>query len=84
MFNQTAVKNQTHQDSTKCLLPFFVEEEVLSVPGILEGGEIELGTIFHFEIPQAKKKLWGLFKGLKFEEEEIEEAKKSLFPEREF
>ena len=31
-----------------------------------------------------KKKLKGLFKGLKIEEEEIEEAKKSLFPEREF
>ena len=31
-----------------------------------------------------KKKLWGLFKGLKIEEKDIEEAKKSLFPDREF
>ena len=51
---------------------------------ILGGEVLELGKIFHFETPQPKKKLWGLFKGLKIEEKEIEEAKKSLFPEREF
>lgn len=28
-----------------------------------------------------KQKLWGLFSGLKIEEEDIEEAKKSLFPD---
>jgi hypothetical protein len=52
---------------------------------ILKGLELEIlevGRIFHFVPP--KKKLWGLFKGLKVEEKDIEEAKKSLFPEREF
>ena len=37
-----------------------------------------------FAKPKKKLKGWGLFKGLKIEEKEIEEAKKSLFPEREF
>lgn len=32
----------------------------------------------------SKKRLKGLFRGLRVEEENIEEAKKSLFPEREF
>jgi hypothetical protein len=43
-------------------------------------------TLFEIEpaLPKKKLKGWGLFKGLKIEEEEIEEAKKSLFPEREF
>lgn len=52
---------------------------------ILKGLELEIlevGKIFHFV--EQKKELWGLFEGLKIEEEEIEEAKKSLFPEREF
>lgn len=46
---------------------------------------IETKKIFHYLLwsPQPKK-LLGLFKGLKIDEQEIEEAKKSLFPEREF
>jgi len=36
------------------------------------------------ETKEPKKKLWGLLKGLKISEKEIEEAKKSLFPDREF
>lgn len=40
---------------------------------------------FHYQLwlPQPKK-LLGLFKGLKIEEQDIEDAKKSLFPDREF
>ena len=41
-------------------------------------------TLLEIKPSQPKKKLKGLFKGLKINEEEIEEAKKSLFPEREF
>lgn len=39
---------------------------------------------FEAEKPKEKLKGWGLFKGLKIEDEEIEAAKKSLFPKREF
>lgn len=69
--------------TSKIVFPFSVEEFKLFFP---EAEPLELEKIFHFEIFQPKKKLkgWGLFKGLKISEEEIEEAKKSLFPEREF
>ena len=33
---------------------------------------------------KTKKKLWGLYRGLKIEEKDIEKVKKSLFPDREF
>jgi len=42
----------------------------------------EMPSLFSAE--KTKKKLWGLFKGVKIEEKDIEEAKKSLFPENEF
>ncbi len=86
MSNQTTAKYQTDQDSTKCSIPFFVEEYNLCIPEISGTKILELGQIFHFEIPEVKKKLkgWGLFKGLKVGEKDIEEAKKSLFPDREF
>ena len=67
--------------TSKIVFPFSVEEFKLFLP---EVEPLELGKIFHFEIFQPKKKLWGLFKGLKVEEKDIEEAKKSLFPEKEF
>lgn len=86
MSNQTTAQYQTDQDSTKCLIPFSVEGYNLFIPEILGGEVLELGQIFHFGVPEVKKKLkgWGLFKGLKVEEKDIEEAKKSLFPDREF
>jgi len=85
MPNQTTAKYQVDQkllqNITYPTSPLVEEEYNLFILG---EGILELGKIFHFEILQPKKKLWGLFKGLKVEEEDIEEAKKSLFPEREF
>lgn len=85
MPNQTTAKYQVDQKLLQNITyptPPLIEEGYNLF--ILGGEVLELGKIFHFEIPQPKKKLKGLFKGLKIEEEEIEEAKKSLFPEREF
>ncbi|PJA02097.1 hypothetical protein COX73_02595 [bacterium (Candidatus Gribaldobacteria) CG_4_10_14_0_2_um_filter_36_18] len=82
---QTTAKYQVDQKLLQNITyptPPLIEEEYNLF--ILGGEVLELGKIFHFETPQPKKKLKGLFKGLKIEEEEIEEAKKSLFPEREF
>ena len=81
MLNQTTAKYQVDQTLTYPTPPFIEEGYNLFILG---GEVLELGKIFHFEILQPKKKLWGLFKGLKIEEEDIEEAKKALFPEREF
>ena len=85
MSNKTTAKYQVDQ---KLLQNITYSTSPLVEEGynlFISGGEVlELGKIFHFEIPQPKKKLKGLFKGLKIEEEEIEESKKSLFPEREF
>lgn len=81
MPTQIPAKYYTDQDLTKCAMPFSEEGYNLFVSN---GEVLELGKIFHFEIKEPKKKLWGLFKGLKVEEKDIEEAKKSLFPEREF
>ncbi len=89
MPNQTTAKYQVDQkllqNITYPTSPLVEEEYNLFILGhILGQGVLGLGKIFHFEIIQPKKKLWGLFKGLKVEEEDIEKAKKSLFPEREF
>lgn len=48
---------------------------------------IEIGKIWYpypwdTAISQPKPKLWGLFKGLEINEENIATAKKSLFPDR--
>lgn len=89
MLNQTTAKYQIDQkllqNITYSTPPLVEEGYNLFISGreVLEE-VLELGKIFHFEAPQPKKKLKGLFKGLKIEEEEIEESKKSLFPEREF
>jgi hypothetical protein len=81
MLNQTTAKYQVYQTLTYPASHFIEEGYNLYILG---GEILELGKIFHFDVLQQKKKLWGLFKGLKVEEEDIEETKKSLFPEREF
>ena len=83
MTTQFPANYYTDQDLTKCALPFREEGYNLFV----SNGEIlEIGKVVQFEIEEPKKKLegWGLFKGLKINEEEIEEAKKSLFPDKEY
>jgi len=86
--------NQIEQESVTFEgLDFFFEEDFKKyfTPSkplfdlhIIDEKSAALEEISPFESIQPKKKLKGLFKGLKIEEEEIEEAKKSLFPEREF
>lgn len=45
---------------------------------------IEVIPLFEAEKPKKKLKGWGLFSGLRIDDEEIEAAKKSLFPNRDF
>lgn len=45
---------------------------------------LELGKTLHFYQIGEKSDGWGLFEQLQVEEEDIEEAKNSLFPERAF
>lgn len=76
-----------YQIDEKLAPPYSIRESNynLYVLGGVSGWEIlELGKFFYFRFDQPKKKLWGLFEGVKIEEEEIEKAKKSIFPEREF
>lgn len=80
---------QTQEQSlTSKGLDFFFGEGFTSSPlsNFFDLLIIDEKTVALFEIKPSlpKKKLWGLFKGLKVGEEDIEEAKKSLFPEREF
>jgi len=76
-----------HESVTSEGLDFFFGEDFTSFPDfdpfIINEKFV---TLFMPTFAKPKKKLkgWGLFKGLKIEEKEIEEAKKSLFPEREF
>ena len=80
MPTQIPANYYTDQDLTKCELPFREEGYNLFVSN---GQILEIGKVVQFEmIEETKKKLegWGLFKGLKINKEEIEEAKKSLFP----
>lgn len=84
-----SIASQIQQESvTSKGLGFSFGENFTSSPVfdwfIIDEKSAVLGEVSLFEPIQPKKKLWGLFKGLKIEEEEIEEAKKSLFPEREF
>jgi len=79
--HQTTAKYQIEQQK---IAPNLLMKEYGYNLYVLDGAVLELGKIFHFEFLQSQKKLWGLFEGLKIEEEEIEEAKRSLFPEREF
>lgn len=86
MLNQAKTKYQIDQECLKNFtysIPFVEETYKLFIFG---GDVLELGKIFYFENfpPQKKIKGWGIFKGLKIDEKEIEEAKKSLFPRREF
>ncbi|PIV64456.1 MAG: hypothetical protein COZ37_07065 [bacterium (Candidatus Ratteibacteria) CG_4_10_14_3_um_filter_41_18] len=83
-----SLANQIEQESvTSKGLDFFFGEDFTSPPDfnpfIIDEKFVTL-FIPVFTKPKKKLKGWGLFKGLKIEEEEIEEAKKSLFPEREF
>ena len=88
----TTIKaNQIQQQSlTSKGLDCFFGENFTSSPVfnwlIIDEKSAVLEESPRFELAQPKKKLkgWGLFKGLKVEEKDIEEAKKSLFPEREF
>jgi len=60
-------------------VPFGVDDVMQTY---FKNGELIMATRERTVAEQPKKKLtgWGLFKGLEIEEEEIEEAKKSLFP----
>ena len=81
-----SLANQIEQESvTSEGLDFFFGEDFTSFPDfdpfIIDEKFV---TLFIPAFAKPKKKLKGLFKDLKIEEEEIEEAKESLFPEREF
>lgn len=81
----TSIDNQIQQQSvTSQGLDFSLGEDFTSLPAfdwfIIDEKSAVLGEV----ATQPKKKLWGLFKGLKVEEKDIEEAKNSLFPKREF
>ena len=60
-------------------VPFGVDDVMETC---FKNGKLDMMTRERTVAEQPKKKLkgWGLFKGLKIEEEDIEEAKKSLFP----
>lgn len=83
--------SQTQEQSvTSKGLDFFFGENFTFLP-ILNFFDVLIlneksATLFEIKPSQPKEKLkgWGLFKGLEVEEKDIEEAKKSLFPEREF
>lgn len=80
--------SQTQEQSvTSKGLDFFFGENFTSSP-LFDLFIIDEKSVLLFEIkpsqPKEKLKGWGLFKGVKIEEKDIEEAKKSLFPEREF
>lgn len=81
--SQTSV-NQLNNDYTsktsKVLNSPSEESYNLSIKG---QGKLKLGKILYYQV-QGKKEGWGLFKELQVEEEDIEQAKKSLFPERDF
>lgn len=80
----TSTANQMQQQSvTSKGLDFFFGENFTASP-VFDLLIIDEKSATLFELGQPKKKLKGLFKGLEIEEEEIEEAKKSLFPEKEF
>lgn len=86
-----SIASQIQQESvTSKGLSFSFGENFTSSPVfdwfIIDEKSAVLGEVSLFEPIQPKKKLkgWGLFKGLKVEEKDIEEAKKSLFPDREF
>jgi len=80
--SQTTAKYETKEVFT-FNLPLLKKEESYNL--FIVGKEImEIGKILSFEFFQPPKSLWGLLKGLKIEEKDIEKVKKSLFPERDF
>jgi len=62
----------------------YFSEAPLGLDAVMEtcfkNGKLDMMTRERNVTERPKKKLKGLFKGLKIEEEDIEEAKKSLFP----
>jgi len=61
-----------------------IESENIIVDG-WDNDVIEIGKIWypwHQTYSQSKPRLWGLFKGLEINEEDIAETKKLLFPDR--
>lgn len=88
MFVST-VSAQTQQSVTSEGLDFFAGGDFTAPPPldllVSDGKSAVLEVISSFEFQHPKKTLkgWGLFEGLKVEEDEIEAAKKSLFSNEE-
>lgn len=70
-------------DKTSPAAPI-IEDQCLFVVG-WNDDIIEIGKVWypwHYSFEQAQPRLWGLLKGAQINDQDVEEAKKSLFPDR--